>query len=125
MANAAQDTPYELRHKENGAVVRLTRRYANGDNDVLKIAGLIGTTVEVWKEDRFVGCVSGPLQNKNVKAPRGFAAMSPERRQEASQRGGQNVPAEHRSFAKDRDLATRAGRTGGIASNKLGKPPNG
>lgn len=50
------------------------------------------------------------------KARRGFAAMSLEKRREIARKGGASVPGHKRSFAKDRDLAASAGRTGGEAS---------
>lgn len=53
-----------------------------------------------------------------MSKPRGFAALSPERRQEMARKGGQSVPAEKRTFAKDREHAARAGRKGGRASKK-------
>ena len=56
------------------------------------------------------------------RARRGFAVMSPERRRENARKGGASVPAEKRSFAKDRDLAATAGRKGGEASR--GAPTN-
>ena len=51
-----------------------------------------------------------------VRARRGFAIMSPERRLEIASKGGASVPGEKRSFAKDRELAATAGRKGGEAS---------
>lgn len=51
---------------------------------------------------------------------RGFASMDPERRREISRKGGSNVPAEKRSFARDRDLAATAGREGGLHPKKPG-----
>jgi general stress protein YciG len=51
-----------------------------------------------------------------TKARRGFAAMDPERRREIAARGGAAVPAEKRSFSQSRDLAARAGRSGGSAT---------
>lgn len=53
--------------------------------------------------------------------PRGFAAMDPERRRAAAAKGGAAVPADRRSFSKDPELATRAGKIGG-ASHKTPKP---
>ena len=47
--------------------------------------------------------------SEKPKKPRGFAAMDPARRQELARKGGASVKAENRSFAKDRDLARRAG----------------
>lgn len=52
---------------------------------------------------------------------RGFAAMDPARRREIAKKGGGSVPAEKRSFAKDRDLAASAGRKGGEASRGGGR----
>jgi uncharacterized protein len=49
-------------------------------------------------------------------ARRGFAAMSLEKRQAIARKGGGSVPAEKRSFAKNRELAAIAGRKGGEAS---------
>lgn len=57
-----------------------------------------------------------------AKGPRGFAAMDPERRREIARKGGASVPSEKRSFAKDRDLASEAGRKGGAASRGGGRP---
>lgn len=50
------------------------------------------------------------------KARRGFAAMDPETRRAIARKGGASVRPENRSFAKDRDLAARAGRKGGETS---------
>jgi general stress protein YciG len=55
------------------------------------------------------------------RARRGFAAMSPERRREIARKGGGAVPAEKRSFAKNRDLAQSAGSKGGSASRGGGR----
>jgi hypothetical protein len=51
-----------------------------------------------------------------TKKPKGFAAMSPERRREIARKGGASVPSEKRSFARDRELAASAGRLGGSAN---------
>jgi general stress protein YciG len=48
-----------------------------------------------------------------TKKPRGFAAMSPEKRREIARLGGAAVPADRRSFSIDRSLAVRAGSIGG------------
>lgn len=53
------------------------------------------------------------LETESPKAKRGFALLSPERRRDISARGGASVPAEKRSFSKNRDLAASAGRAGG------------
>lgn len=52
-----------------------------------------------------------------TKTPRGFAAMDPEKRREIARKGGAAVPADKRSFAKDRELAALAGAIGG--SNRV------
>lgn len=41
--------------------------------------------------------------------------MTPERRREIAQMGGKAIPAEKRSFSRNRDLAREAGRKGGKA----------
>lgn len=55
--------------------------------------------------------------------PRGFAAMDPERRREIAAKGGSSVPADKRSFAKNRELATEAGRRGGENGRGGGRKP--
>lgn len=55
---------------------------------------------------------------QTTKSRRGFASMSPERRREIAKKGGASVPAEKRSFYKDRKLAVAAGRKGGEAPAK-------
>ena len=55
------------------------------------------------------------------RARRGFAAMSPEKRRAIAKKGGASVPSEKRSFAKDHDLASQAGRKGGTASRGGGR----
>ena len=57
------------------------------------------------------------------KSRRGFAAMLPERRREIARMGGAAVPADKRSFTKDRDLAATAGKAGGSVSRGGGRPP--
>mgnify|MGYP001613957399 CR=1 FL=1 len=47
------------------------------------------------------------------KPKRGFAAMSPDKQRELAARGGSAVPAENRTFSRNRDLAAAAGRAGG------------
>jgi general stress protein YciG len=51
----------------------------------------------------------------DTRKPRGFAAMTPERRAEVSRMGGKSVAPEARAYAKDPELAARAGRAGGKA----------
>ncbi|MDF2901089.1 MAG: hypothetical protein K0Q62_1148 [Phenylobacterium sp.] len=52
---------------------------------------------------------------------RGFAKMSPERRREVASKGGSSVEPQERAFARDPDLASRAGRIGGEARPKADK----
>ena len=49
---------------------------------------------------------------------RGFASISVEKRREIASKGGKSVPAEKRSFSQNRNLATEAGRKGGLTSHK-------
>jgi general stress protein YciG len=51
--------------------------------------------------------------DKKPKKPRGFAALSPERRLELAKKGGANVPKDKRSFSQNKALASRAGMKGG------------
>lgn len=44
---------------------------------------------------------------------RGFAGMDDGKQRDIATKGGQSVPDEKRSFSKDRDLASEAGRKGG------------
>lgn len=53
---------------------------------------------------------------------RGFAAMSPEKRLAIARKGGASVPSHKRSFSLNRDLATEAGRKGGVNSHGGGRP---
>jgi general stress protein YciG len=53
-----------------------------------------------------------------MSKPRGFAALSPEKRREIASKGGKSVPSDKRTFATDRDLASRAGFNGGKASKR-------
>lgn len=46
-------------------------------------------------------------------ARRGFAAMDEEKRRAIARKGGESVPAEKRSFFRNRSLAAEAGRKGG------------
>ncbi|MPR12246.1 hypothetical protein FS320_36210 [Microvirga tunisiensis] len=42
--------------------------------------------------------------------------MNPDKQRAAAAKGGRNVPAAKRTFARDPDLASRAGSKGGLAS---------
>lgn len=55
---------------------------------------------------------------KSQVRKRGFASMTPERRREIASKGGSSVKPENRSFSKDRNLAARAGRKGGLAPSE-------
>ena len=48
---------------------------------------------------------------------RGFATLTLERRREVSSMGGKAVAPEKRMYARDRDLASSAGRKGGKAAH--------
>lgn len=43
--------------------------------------------------------------------------MDPERRREIARKGGASVPADKRSFSKNRDLAISAGQKGGSSKH--------
>lgn len=43
----------------------------------------------------------------------GFQGMTPEKRKEIARKGGASVPADKRSFSKNKALAVSAGRKGG------------
>jgi general stress protein YciG len=47
------------------------------------------------------------------KIMRGFAVIDPERRKEIARMGGKAVPAEKRTFSRDREKARLAGMNGG------------
>ena len=53
-----------------------------------------------------------------TKKPRGFAAISPERRAEIARLGGKSLKPEQRSFSVNRSLAAAAGSKGGRASKR-------
>lgn len=56
------------------------------------------------------------IDTEQPRGRRGFAAMDPEKRREIARKGGASVPADKRSFAKDRDLAANAGKKGGSSA---------
>ena len=49
----------------------------------------------------------------------GFALISPERQRQIASMGGKAVPAEKRAYAKDPELASRAGKVGGKAIRRV------
>ena len=56
---------------------------------------------------------------EQVKSKRGFASMDRMRQRAIASKGGHGVPADKRSFSRNRELAAVAGRKGGEAV-----PPN-
>ncbi len=52
-----------------------------------------------------------------AKSTRGFASMDPEKRRAIAKKGGESVPQEKRSFARNPALAAEAGRKGGLNVN--------
>jgi general stress protein YciG len=62
-------------------------------------------------------------EQSKAPRPRGFAAMTPERRREIASLGGSATSPSNRSFSKDRTLAADAGRKGGMASRGGGRHP--
>ena len=55
---------------------------------------------------------------KPAKCKRGFASMSVELQRAIARKGGRSVPAEKRFFSTRRDLASDAGRRGGLAAGR-------
>jgi general stress protein YciG len=55
---------------------------------------------------------------KNVgTSNRGFATMDADKQREIARKGGRSVPDEKRSFSRNRQLASEAGRKGGHSSH--------
>jgi general stress protein YciG len=48
---------------------------------------------------------------------RGFASMDANKQREIARKGGQSVPAENRTFSRNHELASQAGRKGGEHSH--------
>jgi len=57
------------------------------------------------------------MANQSGKSNRGFASMDENKQREIARKGGKSVPPEERSFSKDRDLASEAGKKGGENSH--------
>lgn len=57
------------------------------------------------------------MANRSGKSNRGFASMDQNKQREIASKGGKSVPPEERSFSKDRELASEAGRKGGENSH--------
>ena len=53
-------------------------------------------------------------KSSTAPRPRGFAAMSPEKRREIAAKGGASLAPEQRSFARNPELARAAGQKGGL-----------
>jgi len=54
--------------------------------------------------------------DKQNTSNRGFASMDDDKQREIAKKGGESVPDEKRSFSKDHELASEAGRKGGHES---------
>ena len=55
------------------------------------------------------------VKSPNTPRPRGFAAMSLEKRRAIAAKGGASVAPEQRTFSRNADLARSAGRLGGLS----------
>ena len=53
------------------------------------------------------------------KKPRGFALLSPNLRSQMGSMGGKAVPPENRAFSVNTNLASKAGKLGGLAKKRL------
>ena len=62
-----------------------------------------------------------PDRNQSDSSNRGFASMDEDKQREIASKGGKSVPDEERSFSKDRELASEAGRKGGENSHGGGQ----
>ena len=54
-------------------------------------------------------------QDQRQESGRGFAGMDEDKQRDIARKGGESVPDEKRSFSKDHELASEAGRKGGKA----------
>jgi general stress protein YciG len=61
------------------------------------------------------------MSNTTGTSNRGFASMDPAKQREIASKGGRSVPPEQRSFSKNHELASAAGRKGGEASHGGGR----
>ena len=61
------------------------------------------------------------MEEAKKKSTRGFASMDPEKQRAIARKGGESVPSEKRSFARNPQLASEAGRKGGHASHRAGR----
>jgi uncharacterized protein len=55
-------------------------------------------------------------QDQGDTSERGFASMEEDKQREIAKKGGESVPDEKRSFSKDPELASEAGKKGGQES---------
>jgi uncharacterized protein len=58
-----------------------------------------------------------PDRDQSHTSNRGFASMDEKSQRDIPSKGGQSVPAEERSFSRDHELASEAGRKGGEHSH--------
>jgi uncharacterized protein len=56
------------------------------------------------------------MATKHDTSNRGFASMDADKQREIAKKGGESVSDEKRSFSKDHELASEAGRKGGHES---------
>ena len=59
------------------------------------------------------------MSDKVEKQRRGFALISPERQRQIASMGGKASSPEKRAFARDRELAARAGSKGGKSIRRV------
>jgi uncharacterized protein len=64
------------------------------------------------------------MANQHGTSNRGFASMDPAKQREIASKGGRSVPPEQRSFSRNHELASAAGRKGGEASHGGGRKRN-
>jgi uncharacterized protein len=60
----------------------------------------------------------GAMQKNDNTSNRGFASMDMEKQREIARKGGRSVPNEKRSFSQNHQLASEAGRKGGLSSGR-------
>ncbi len=58
---------------------------------------------------------SGSSSQSGSGSNRGFGSMDENKQRDIASQGGKSVPDEERSFSKDRELASEAGKKGGKA----------
>jgi general stress protein YciG len=85
----------------------------NGKQSQQALVGQISPPVRGSKKNRERDMAEEKERSEKEKHGRGFALMSENERREIAKKGGESVPVEKRSFSRDRDLASEAGRKGG------------